>query len=50
MEMCVNKLCSRVAPLLNRMDDEILSGVGRKCLLQNDAGGKRMETRWWLSF
>ena len=36
VEMCVNKLCTGVAPLLNRMDDEILSGVGRIFLLQND--------------
>ena len=37
VEMCVNKLSSGVAPLLNRMDVEILSGVGRRFLLQNDA-------------
>ena len=35
MEMCINKLCSGVGPLLNRMDDEILFGVGRKFFLQN---------------
>ena len=39
VEMCVNKLCrgGRSSTKFWRLDDEILSGVGRKFLPQNGA-------------